>query len=63
MRDEDENRPRETVAHRIGEALDTLSLDELDARIALLTGEIARIEATRGAKKAALDQAGSIFRF
>lgn len=63
MRDEDEGRVREMVSHRIGEVLDTLSVEELGARIALLHDEIARLEAARDAKNAALDKAGSLFRF
>lgn len=63
MRDEDEGRVRETVSHRIGEVLDTLSVEELGARITLLHDEIARLEAAREAKKAALDKPGSLFRF
>lgn len=63
MRDEDEGRVRETPSHRIGELLDALSVEELEARITLLQHEIARLEAARAAKKAALDRAGSLFRF
>ena len=62
MRDADDDRPREATAHRVGGALDTLSVAELTARIALLHAEIARIEAARDAKTAALARAGSIFR-
>lgn len=63
MRDADEGRARETVSHRVGEVLDTLSVEELDARIAILKAEIARIETARAAKTEALARAGSIFRF
>ncbi|MCJ2034695.1 DUF1192 domain-containing protein [Methylobacterium sp. J-068] len=62
MRDEDESRSRDSAAHRVGEPLDTLSMEDLEARIALLVSEIARLEAARDAKKAALERAGSIFR-
>ena len=48
-------------AHAIGQPLDTLSLHEFDERIALLRAEIARLEAARDRKRAALDAAGSIF--
>lgn len=48
-------------AHAIGQLLDTLSLHEFDERIALLRAEIARLEAARDRKRAALDAAGSIF--
>jgi uncharacterized small protein (DUF1192 family) len=62
MRDEDETRPQGTAAHRVGEPLDMLSVEELGARIALLKGEIARLEAARDAKKAALESASAFFR-
>ena len=61
MRDDDD-RPRETVAHAIGQPLDTLSLSDLDARIALLRAEIARIEAARAAKQAAQGAADAFFK-
>ncbi len=61
MRD-DEDRPRRAVAHEIGQPLDTLSLSDLDARIALLRAEIARIEAARAAKQAAQGAADAFFK-
>ncbi|SFL50849.1 DUF1192 domain-containing protein [Methylobacterium pseudosasicola] len=61
MRDDDD-RPREAVAHEIGQTLDTLSLSDLDARIALLREEIARIEAARAAKQAAQGAADAFFK-
>ena len=48
--------------HRIGQGLDDLSIDDLDARLALLRREIERIEAVREAKQMALTAAGSIFK-
>lgn len=62
MRDDDEPQARKAAAHRVGESLDALSLEELTERIALLHLEIARIEAAQEAKRVARDQAGSIFR-
>ena len=62
MRDDDDARPGPAPAHRVGEPLDTLSVADLAERIALLKGEIARLEAARDAKTAARDAAGSIFR-
>lgn len=62
MHDEDE-RPRKAPTHEIGQKLDVLSVDELTERIALLKGEIERLEAARSAKQAALSAAGSIFKF
>ncbi|WP_375456825.1 DUF1192 family protein [uncultured Methylobacterium sp.] len=57
--DEDRRRP---VIHEIGQALDALSLDDLDRRIALLHAEIERLEAARKAKQAALGAADAFFR-
>ena len=61
MRDDDE-RPHKAVAHEIGQPLDTLSLSDLDARLALLRDEIARIEAARAAKQAAQGAADAFFK-
>lgn len=46
----------------IGEALATLSIGELEERIAALGAEIARIEAEIAAKKARRDEAAAIFK-
>lgn len=62
MRDDDTDRPKRAVSHTIGESLDTLSLDEIAERIALLRTEIERLEAARSGKKTALDRASSIFK-
>ena len=61
MRDDDD-RPRKAIAHEIGQPLDTLSLSDLDARVALLQEEIARIEAARSAKQAAQGAADAFFK-
>ncbi|NEU13991.1 DUF1192 domain-containing protein [Methylobacterium sp. BTF04] len=60
---DDEDRPRRPVTHTVGEALDALSVEEIGDRIALLTREIERLQATRSTKEAARDIAGSIFKF
>ncbi len=57
---DDEPRARAPV-HEIGQPLDTLSLHEFEDRLALLHAEIARLEAARDRKRAALDAAGSVF--
>ncbi|MBY0259300.1 DUF1192 domain-containing protein [Methylobacterium sp.] len=62
MRDEDDGSRHSATAHRIGEPLDTLSVEDLAERVAVLRAEIARIEAARDAKEAALARASSIFR-
>src|SRR5271154_5901861 len=50
--DEDDNRPRKKPTHEIGQDLALLSLEELSERIAVLQGEIQRLEATRAKKQA-----------
>jgi uncharacterized small protein (DUF1192 family) len=62
MRDDDDRPTRQAIAHRVGEPLDTLSVEDLDERIALLRTEVERLEAARLAKKEALERAGSLFR-
>ena len=57
----DDERPTRVAAHEIGQPLDTLSLHEFDERLALLRAEIARLEAARDRKRAALDAAGAVF--
>ena len=61
MRDDDD-RPRKAVTHEIGQPLETLSLSDLDERVALLRAEIARIEAARAAKQAAQGAADAFFK-
>lgn len=58
--DEDE-RPK-PAAHTVGEDLTTLSEDELTERIALLRGEIERIEAMLVSKRAGRDAASAFFK-
>ena len=48
--------------HEIGQVLDTLSLAELDERIALLKAELARLEEARRAKEASKRAANSFFK-
>lgn len=61
MRDDDE-RVRRPISHEIGQPLETLSVAELDHRIALLASEIRRLEAAREAKQAALGAADAFFK-
>ena len=58
----DEDPPRRTTAHEIGQDLSALSLDELAERIALLRGEIERIEAAIRAKQASAEAADAFFK-
>lgn len=59
----DENEVRKKKgAHEIGEDLASLSLEELEARVALLKLEIARLEAAMTAKRASASAAAAFFR-
>jgi uncharacterized small protein (DUF1192 family) len=54
--------PKKKVAHELGQALDTLSVHELDERVELLRREITRLEAARAAKQASLAAAAAAFK-
>jgi uncharacterized small protein (DUF1192 family) len=58
---EDEPKPKARDLP-LGAPLDTLSVAELEARIALLRQEIARIEQAIAGKRASRDAADSVFR-
>ncbi len=58
----DDERPKTPIAHEIGSDLSALSAEELRARIALLTAEIARLEAECGRKEAGKRAADSFFK-
>jgi uncharacterized small protein (DUF1192 family) len=58
----DDDKPRKAVSHEIGQDLSQLSLEELARRIALLTEEIARLEAARQAKSASRAAAEGFFK-
>lgn len=49
-------------SHEIGQNLDTLSVDELDERIALLEQEIERLKAARQSKQASKAAADAFFK-
>lgn len=56
-------KPRKApVQHEIGQPLDTLSVDELTERIAILQAEIARLEETRSRKAASRQAADAFFK-
>jgi uncharacterized small protein (DUF1192 family) len=59
---DDDERPRKKVSHEIGQDLSLLSVEELTERIALLTGEIERLRAAAGKKRASKDAADSFFK-
>jgi uncharacterized small protein (DUF1192 family) len=50
------------VAHEIGQSIDTLSVHELEERIALLREEILRLEAAIKARQATKDAASAFFK-
>ncbi len=58
----DDDRPKKPVAHEIGQDLATLSVDELDKRMALLREEILRLEAEKARKASGKAAAESLFR-
>ena len=59
---DDEEAPKKKLAHEIGQDLTLLSADELAARIALLKGEIARLEADIGKRRAVKSAADLFFK-
>ncbi len=56
----DEDDARRSVSHQLGERLDDLSVADLDARVALLRDEIARLEAAKAAKQDAAAAAACV---
>ena len=62
MAAEDDVRPRKKISHEIGQDVLLLSLEELTERIALLRGEIERLEAAATKKRASKDAANSFFK-
>lgn len=63
MEADDRPRPRGDAASLLsGESLDSYSLDELDARVAMLETEIVRIKAHRDKAAAHLLAADQLFR-
>lgn len=60
MDEEDIKKPK---AHEVGMPLDTMSVEELTDRIALLEGEIARLRVAIDARGATRKEADSIFKF
>ncbi|WP_420606216.1 DUF1192 domain-containing protein [Novosphingopyxis sp.] len=62
MTDADEPRPSEPLTRLLREDLDPLSVAELDARIAALTGEIARCESKKNAAVSHRANADALFK-
>ena len=59
---DDDDRPRPTVSHQIGQDLSLLSARELEARMALLAGEIERLKAALEARQATRNAADALFK-
>jgi uncharacterized small protein (DUF1192 family) len=59
---DDEDRPRKKITHEIGQELALLSVDELTERIALLQGEIERLQAAAASKQASRNVADKFFK-
>ncbi len=53
---------KKPASHEVGQVLDALSVNELEERIALLRGEIERLEAAKKAKEASKAAADSFFK-
>ena len=58
----DEDAPRKKRTHEVGMPIDTMSVDELEERIGLLEGEIARLREAIDARKKTKDAANSLFK-
>jgi len=58
----DDDKPRKPSTHEVGMALDALSVEELEARIALLEGEIARLKAAIEARGKTRSEAEAFFK-
>ncbi len=59
---DDDDRPKKKIAHEIGQDLTLLSVTELNARIAVLREEIARLEGDIKGKQASRSAADQFFK-
>ena len=59
---DEDDRPRKKISHEIGQDLSLLSVEELTERIALLTGEITRLQEAAAKKRASKDAADNFFK-
>lgn len=59
---DDDDRPKKKIAHEIGQDLTLLSVAELRDRVALLQGEIARLEADAAKKQSSRNVADQFFK-
>jgi uncharacterized small protein (DUF1192 family) len=58
----DDDQPTRKTSHEIGQDLSLLSVEELADRIALLNGEIARLQTSMSLKRATRDAADRFFK-
>ena len=59
---DDDDRPKKKVVHEIGQELALLSVGELSERVAVLKGEIARLEASISSKQSSKSSADQFFK-
>lgn len=59
---DDDDRPKKKIVHEIGQDLSLLSVNELQARIALLKDEITRLETNIASKQASRTSADQFFK-
>jgi uncharacterized small protein (DUF1192 family) len=57
-----DDKPRPKPTHELGQDLSTLSVHELDERIALLQAEIERLNEARARKEASKNAASAFFK-
>jgi uncharacterized small protein (DUF1192 family) len=60
---EDDKPKKKLAPHEVGMPIDTMSVDELGERIALLEAEIARLKEAIAARQKTKSAAESIFKF
>jgi len=59
----EDDKPKKMAPHEVGMPLDTMSVDELGERIALLEAEITRLKEAIAARQKTKSAAESIFKF
>jgi uncharacterized small protein (DUF1192 family) len=59
---DDDDRPKKKIVHEIGQELALLSIRELEERIALLNGEIGRLQAAITSKQGSRNVADQFFK-
>jgi uncharacterized small protein (DUF1192 family) len=59
---DDDDRPKKKIVHEIGQDLALLSIRELEERIALLSGEIGRLQAAIASKQGSRNVADQFFK-